>query len=572
MTSDTVESIDSEARDAASDIVEEFSEQIELDEDEVAQTIQQQADEYTMPIDEARRTVRNSLLNRDDVDESEITDNNGSEPVDDEPTPVDEISQDDVDSAVTVEVKPTSIADYETDTVAQLGDLADETGGISFISFHSSDTPELEEGQSVRLSPVFVDTYEGDLQVKINGSTEASELSDDIEADTDASYSGRGGERTLTAPIVDIGPDSGLIKLCPVEDEEGEMCGRVVSGDSNGRCKKHGEVDGVHDLRIKAILDAGDMAVTAYFGREQTVALTGIDLSEAKEIAAEEYNMEAVIEKMAPDLIGRYITVTGTEFELNHGGVGISVDSYDTDTASEVRVDNPEDMIVSTRSLQASTVGSSGEESGETQRPSVDDAFPDGPTVQQADGREPARRVFPSELADAGHTFKLSDEERAPNYALLPTGERANRVFIVGTLTEVEDVGTDSEYLRGRVVGPDGTAFVYAGQYQPEPASFLRQAKGDTPMFVAVTGKPKSYETDNGDVNVKLNPEVISEVDRDTREQWVSETAEQTLARIEAFDPEDDYVDCMAANEYDTPPGDYAESVAAGMEELKNNE
>lgn len=60
--------------------------------------------------------------------------------------------------------------------------------------------------------------------------------------------------------------------------------------------------------------------------------------------------------------------------------------------------------------------------------------------------REVARRVFAQEFNDAGYTFKESDDERAPVYLLLPTGESANRVFLVGTLTEKEDVGEDNEY------------------------------------------------------------------------------------------------------------------------------
>lgn len=149
--------------------------------------------------------------------------------------------------------------------------------------------------------------------------------------------------------------------------------------------------------------------------------------------------------------------------------------------------------------------------------------------------REVARRAFAGEFNDATHTFKESDEERAPVYVLLPTGERANRVFIVGTLTETEDVGEDSEYWQGRVVDPNGDPFfVYAGQYQPEAASMLREL--EPPAYVAITGKPRTFETDDGTVNVSVRPESITEVDAATRDRWVVETAEQTLDRIEAFD------------------------------------
>ena len=174
--------------------------------------------------------------------------------------------------------------------------------------------------------------------------------------------------------------------------------------------------------------------------------------------------------------------------------------------------------------------------------------------MSNAPTREVARRVFADEFNDAQFTFKESDDERAPLYALLPTGERANRVFVVGTLTETEDIGEDSEYWRGRVVDPTDTFFVYAGQYQPDAASALRDA--ETPQYVAVVGKPRTFETDDGSVNVSLRPESITNVDEATRDRWVVETAERTLERLEAFDDE--------GNEYaERAKAEYGEDVSA---------
>lgn len=157
--------------------------------------------------------------------------------------------------------------------------------------------------------------------------------------------------------------------------------------------------------------------------------------------------------------------------------------------------------------------------------------------------RESAKRVFAEEFNDSSHQFKESDGEMAPNYTLLRSGDKANRVFLVGTLTEKEDVGNDSEYWRARVVDPTGTFFVYAGQYQPEAASVLRDI--EPPQYVAVVGKVDSYEGDEGDIMLSVKPEDIAIVDEDTRDRWVAETAEATLGRLqedEIDDGERDYV------------------------------
>ncbi|MFB6103207.1 MAG: RPA family protein [Haloplanus sp.] len=186
--------------------------------------------------------------------------------------------------------------------------------------------------------------------------------------------------------------------------------------------------------------------------------------------------------------------------------------------------------------------------------------------MSQAPTREVARRVFAREFNDASHTFKESDDERAPVYLLLPTGERANRVFLVGTLTEKEDVGEDDEYWRGRIVDPTGTFFVYAGQYQPDAASTLRDL--EPPAYVAVVGKPRTYETDDGSVNVSVRPESITPVDATTRDRWVVETATRTLERVAAFDDEGDEYARMAREQYDLPVDDYREMALTALESL----
>ncbi|MDT3434028.1 DNA-binding protein [Haloarcula sp. 1CSR25-25] len=192
--------------------------------------------------------------------------------------------------------------------------------------------------------------------------------------------------------------------------------------------------------------------------------------------------------------------------------------------------------------------------------------------------REVARRVFAREFNDASYTFKESDDDRAPVYVLLPTGQRANRVFLVGTLTETEDVGEDSEYWQGRVVDPNGdTFFMYAGQYQPDAASMLREL--EPPAYVAVVGKPRTYETDEGDVNVSIRPESISEVDEATRDRWVVETAERTLDRIKRYneadleDPATDEYIAMADEEYEQLSiENYRQSVVGALESLQDEQ
>ena len=192
--------------------------------------------------------------------------------------------------------------------------------------------------------------------------------------------------------------------------------------------------------------------------------------------------------------------------------------------------------------------------------------------------RKAARRVFAREFNDGTYTFSDSNEDRAPTFQLLPTGQRANRVYFCGTVTEVEDVGTDSEYWRARVVGPTGTVLVYAGQYEPDAMAKLR--KLDTPAYVAVCGKVSAYTPDDEDSENSVGDDTIvsirpkdffSVTDAEQRDQWVRETAKQTLDRIEQASSDNPDV-AKATDQYNQEPAAYADMVVDALETLDGSD
>jgi len=109
-----------------------------------------------------------------------------------------------------------------------------------------------------------------------------------------------------------------------------------------------------------------------------------------------------------------------------------------------------------------------------------------------------------------------------------------NRVFIVGVLTDKENIGSEEEPLwRARLSDPTGTFYVSSGQYQPEATAML--AKIEPPAFVAIVGKVRTYSPEEGTMYVSVRPERITEVDPRQRDHWVLETCHSTLRRIEAI-------------------------------------
>ncbi len=147
--------------------------------------------------------------------------------------------------------------------------------------------------------------------------------------------------------------------------------------------------------------------------------------------------------------------------------------------------------------------------------------------------REVAWRVFAGEYNSSNLEIK-GEGERAPSYIVTPIGAMINRVFLVGVLTDLDNIGTGEEPLwRARLSDPTGTFYVSSGQYQPEATATL--SKIEPPAFIAVVGKTRTYSPEEGTVYVSIRPEKVTIVDAGIRDYWVLEACRSTLKRIEAM-------------------------------------
>jgi len=142
--------------------------------------------------------------------------------------------------------------------------------------------------------------------------------------------------------------------------------------------------------------------------------------------------------------------------------------------------------------------------------------------------REVAYRIFSDELKDSV-TIPKEEGEYAAQFVLTPTGAKANRIFVVGTMLEKNDIGTDSEYFKLVIADPKGTFNAYVGMYQTEALASI--ANIEPPCFVAVTAKIKPNEY-NENMYFNLAPESINVVDEKTYNHWIAETEYQTAARM----------------------------------------
>ena len=145
--------------------------------------------------------------------------------------------------------------------------------------------------------------------------------------------------------------------------------------------------------------------------------------------------------------------------------------------------------------------------------------------------REIAWRIFASEFNNT-NIIHTAGGEQAPHYIITPTGARCNRLLAMGVITEVENIGHETELWRARIADPTGAFTIYAGQYQTFSSVFFTGIK--IPSFVAVVGKARIYEPGDGRVYTSIRPEELNVVDEYSRDQWILETAKSTLKRIDA--------------------------------------
>ncbi|EMA55797.1 hypothetical protein [Halococcus thailandensis] len=301
----------------AEDIHEQFVDQMDITVEEVEERLDTLVNEYQVPIDEARRSVTSSYYDEADADPESVGGANEQREIS---------SINTAEEWIDITAKVVELWEPRSDSIAQVGLVGDETGRIKFTSWAKSDLPTLEEGSVYQLGNVVTDEYQGQFSVKLNRTTTIEELDEEIEV----------GDNTteVEGALVDIQSGSGLIKRCPHED-----CTRVLQ---NGRCSEHGEVEGEFDLRIKGVLDNGNVVHEVIFNEEMTEELTGITLAEAKERAMDALDTTVVADDISDDVLGQYYRISGPEL-----GRYVLADEFEQLGA---RTDS-EEVLITARSL-----------------------------------------------------------------------------------------------------------------------------------------------------------------------------------------------------------------------------
>ena len=274
------------------EIINRFSQLgAELSEEEIEERLEKLTSEFKVPIGEAKRSVVNYFLKEHNIDRSQYYTGSTSDI-----TAIQDINQE--GQWVTLRVKVTQLWEANHESIVQVGLVGDETGIIKFTMFQGVTIPKpLEEGKSYLIKSAVTGVWQGKYQINMNKATSITEIEEDVEV----------GRQTaeFTGVIIDVQTGSGLIKRCP-------ECNRALS---KGVCTEHGKVEGVYDLRIKAVIDDGKTTQETIINKELSEKLTNITLEEAKDMATEALDHNIVTDRIKSKILGRYYTMIGTKID-----------------------------------------------------------------------------------------------------------------------------------------------------------------------------------------------------------------------------------------------------------------
>jgi replication factor A1 len=268
---------------------------VQIYEKDITERLSILVNKFKVPINEARRNVTGYFLKVHNINQDEFFANAGF--ANQSPVKIAELIED--NKWCTFNAKVSILWDPRHEKILQTGVLGDETSTIVFTTWKSTGCLVLEDGRCYTFKNVVTSEWQGRMSIKINKNSEILPYQGDITVARKLV--------TVVGALVDVQQGSGLIKRCP-------ECNRSLV---KGVCADHGKVEGIHDLRIKGVIDDGVTSQAVILNRKLTEELTGITLAKAKEIAMESLDTGTVADEMGCKVIGHYFEVTGVQIDKN---------------------------------------------------------------------------------------------------------------------------------------------------------------------------------------------------------------------------------------------------------------
>ncbi len=192
---------------------------------------------------------------------------------------------------LTMEERDVNVGDESKKVYTGL--MGDKTGKIRYTSWSNFD---VKEGDVVEIKGAYTKSWRGTPQLVFDENAKVGKLDEVMPVEMVGKEkisiykiveAGGGVDLNIEGVIIEVQAGSGLIYRCP-------KCRRAIR---DGVCVIDGEVEGIPDLRIKAVVDDGTGAVNAIFDRNTTEKLTGKTLGGYEKMAVQSGEVPAVARK-----------------------------------------------------------------------------------------------------------------------------------------------------------------------------------------------------------------------------------------------------------------------------------
>lgn len=218
---------------------------------------------------------------------------------------------------ILVEVKIVSVKERKinvkgVEKIIYSGIIGDETGKAKFTAWHDFG---LKENKNIKIMGGYIKINRGRPELNFDEKAKVEIVEKEIKpVDRKITISeltkiGGGIDLIVNGNILDVKNGSGLIFRCP-------ECNRRIQ---NNVCIVHGKVQGVPDLRTKAVIDDGTGALSVLFGKDITEKILGKDLEECKKIASEKMSADIIADELRDKILIKGMEVKGYTLKDDYG-------------------------------------------------------------------------------------------------------------------------------------------------------------------------------------------------------------------------------------------------------------
>ncbi len=189
--------------------------------------------------------------------------------------------------------------------------------------------------------------------------------------------------------------------------------------------------------------------------------------------------------------------------------------------------------------------------------------------------RQPAIRMFAREYFESDLIEKGSGEYD-PTFVITKLGAKVNRMMVAGLLERMERRDSDNgANYRGAIRDPTGLHMFSVASFQPELHSEMEELlakfeQNEEPILVLAIGKCNPYQSDDGNVFTGIRLEQFTKIDGEGNANWLVETADATLRRIDTFQKSRDLEPSPDAYRVASIPADLAEGLITGRGHYSN--